>query len=621
MGRRAEEVRRQAPRGVEARAEPTPAAAAAPPPGWDRLAWAWAALPALTALAFLPALDNGFLDLWDDQANFLANQDYRGLGWPQLRWAWTTTLLGVYQPVGWMLLELQYALGGMRPRTYHLASILMHGAVAVALYALIFELLRRVRPAWPADRRWALPAAAALAAALFAAHPLRVEVVAWVSCQSYLPCGFFCVTAVVAYLRAHRGGGSGRPGWPVASLALYAAALLSKAVAVGLPVVLLVLDVYPLRRLGPGRWAGPEARRAWREKSPFALLALAFAAVAIVSRRSARSSLNIKEPAFDFGTRLVHAGYGLGLYVYETLVPVNLIAFDLSPDRFDPSEPRFALGVAAALALTVAAVALRRRWPGLLAAWVAYVAIVSPNLGFLRFGAQVAADRYTYVATMGFYALAAGALARGLISARRPAVVVATALAVVAGLSALTWRQCRVWHDTETLWVHALGRGAGYSPDLHNNLGAARARRGDYDAAAVELAEAVRLRPGFVEARASLGEVCRRLGRFDQAATHLSEAARLEPERADVQTSLAEVRNRLGMALFRQGRFAESATQYTELARMRPGDAEVQYNLGACLLRQERPADAAARFAEALRLKPDFPAARKALQTARDRSH
>ena len=604
-----------APSALEARREPAPA------PRWDRRARALAiGVGLLAAAAFLPSLGNGFVEEWDDQKNFLTNLDFRGLGLDQLRWAWTTTLLGVYQPLGWMLLELQYVLGGMRPSTYHLASILMHGAVAVALYALIFELLRRVRPARPADRRWALPAASALAAALFAAHPLRVEAVAWVSCQTYLPCAFFCATAALAYLRARRGGGSGRPGWPVGSFALFVAALLSKAVAVGLPAALLVLDVYPLGRLGPGRWTGPEARRAWREKVPFALLAFVFAVIALVAKRSARAALNVKEPAFDLGTRLVHAGYGLGLYVYETLVPVNLVAYDVAPGRFEPTEPRFVLGVAAAFALTAAAVALRRRWPGLLAAWVAYVAIVLPNLGLVRFGPQLAADRYSYLSTMGFFALVAAALARGLVSARRPAVVIAGTLAVVAGLSVLTWRQCRTWHDTETLWAHALTHGAGYSADLHNNLGAARARRGEYDAAAVELAEAVRLRPDYVEARASLGEVCRRLGRLDEAAIHLSEAARLAPERTDVPTSLAEVRDQLGMALFRQGRFAESAAQYAELARQRPADAAVQYNLGACLLKQGRPADAAASFAAALRLKPDFPAARKALQTARDRA-
>ncbi len=157
-------------------------------PARDRRTWLVPVLLILlVAVAFLPALANGFVN-WDDEVNFLENSQYRGLGWPQVRWAWSTFLLGVYQPVAWLLLEAQYVLFRLDARGYHLISLLLHAANAVVLYALTAALLVRCRPDPFLHRPWACAVGAGLATALFVVHPLRVEAVAWASCQPYLPC-------------------------------------------------------------------------------------------------------------------------------------------------------------------------------------------------------------------------------------------------------------------------------------------------------------------------------------------------------------------------------------------------------------------------------------------------
>jgi protein O-mannosyl-transferase len=165
--------------------------------------WIVVALAVTAAAALLPALNNGFL-AYDDDENFIDNASFRGVGSSQFRWAWTTFLLGVYQPLAWMLLGLGYVLAGLNPRGYHLVSIGRHAAVAVALFALILAILRRC--GWPGNpgtrREIHLQVAAALAAALFAVHPLRVEVVAWASCQPYLPCALFSILTILAYLKS-----------------------------------------------------------------------------------------------------------------------------------------------------------------------------------------------------------------------------------------------------------------------------------------------------------------------------------------------------------------------------------------------------------------------------------
>ena len=139
---------------------------------------------------------------WDDDKNFLDNVHYRGLAGDQLKWAFTTFWVGVYQPLAWLLFEVEYVFCKLDPRGYHLTSVVLHATNAVVLYWLTLTLLGRCRPDPLASGPWARPLSAGLATALFAVHPLRVEVVAWASCQPYLPCALFSMLSVLAYLRA-----------------------------------------------------------------------------------------------------------------------------------------------------------------------------------------------------------------------------------------------------------------------------------------------------------------------------------------------------------------------------------------------------------------------------------
>src|SRR5687768_3060336 len=154
------------------------------------------ALAVIVCVVFAGALSGEFLD-WDDDLNFAANLDFRGLGWSELRWAWTTFLVGVYQPLAWMLLEIQYVIFGLSPFGYHLTSVLLHAFNAVLVYRLVARLLALAPvSAVAAEPRRRDQLAAAAAALLWAVHPLRTEVVAWASCQPYLPCATFALLAV-----------------------------------------------------------------------------------------------------------------------------------------------------------------------------------------------------------------------------------------------------------------------------------------------------------------------------------------------------------------------------------------------------------------------------------------
>ncbi|MFQ5804550.1 MAG: hypothetical protein ACE5JQ_16800, partial [Candidatus Methylomirabilales bacterium] len=205
---------------------------------------------AATFTAFLPALQNEFVD-WDDTTNLVENPNYRGLGLKQLQWMFTTVLTGHWIPLTWVTFGLDYLLWGMNPVGYHLTNLLLHTANALVFYFLALRLLR-LATRGPGEITLRLGAGAS--ALFFALHPLRVESVAWATERRDVLSGLFFLLTILTYLKAGEAKEHGhRRRWLAGSVGLYALALLSKAIVMTLPFVLVILDVYPLRRL-PGRW-------------------------------------------------------------------------------------------------------------------------------------------------------------------------------------------------------------------------------------------------------------------------------------------------------------------------------------------------------------------------------
>src|SRR5438132_2776639 len=356
-----------------------------------------------TLAAFLPALQNQFVN-WDDKDNFLDNPHYRGLGWTHLRWMWTTHL-GHYIPLTWMTLGLDYLLWGMNPVGYHLTSLVLHAANAVVFFFVVCRILTLALPA-PSERGHALTAG--FAALVFAIHPLRVESVAWVTERRDVLSGLFYLLTILVYLRDCERGERGR-GWYWLSVAVFVCALLSKSMVVNLPVVLLILDVYPLRRLGGaiGWWSEP-ARRVYVEKIPFVLLAAAASAIAVMAQVSIHAALPLAQ--LGVPSRLAISAYGLSFYLGKMIVPVNLSPIYELPRTVSPWAMPFILSFGLAVAITAIVLTLRRRVLGLPAAWLAYLVVLLPVLGIFQSGPQIAADRYTYLAGLGWAILAGAGL-------------------------------------------------------------------------------------------------------------------------------------------------------------------------------------------------------------------
>jgi protein O-mannosyl-transferase len=425
-----------------------------------RARWLRAALVAgATLLVFLPALGNGFVN-WDDDENFLWNPHYRGLAWANLRWMFTAVHQGLYVPMAWVTLGLDYVLWGMNPAGYHLTSVVLH-AVNAALLCLVAERLyghtRAPELHPPVPERWSARAVrlgAGAAALFFALHPLRVESVAWVTERRDVVAGLFTLLAVLAYLNAQPAGGAGRlrRGWYWTAVAAFGLALLAKSIVVGLPLVLLALDIYPLRRAG--------IRRLLVEKLPFAGLSAAISAVTLGIL--AGRDLLATSATIDLAQRLTVSAYGLAFYVAKTLVPWPLSPIYPLVHPVAPGSARYLMPAVAVVCVTALLLLAARRWPAGLAAWAAYVLLLVPVLGLFHSGPQIAADRYSYFSGMPLAVLVGGGVAgcasaadRGVV---RPALGRAAAAGIamaLLGLSALTVRQVAVWRDSVSLWQHA----------------------------------------------------------------------------------------------------------------------------------------------------------------------
>ena len=567
-----------------------------------------AGIALLTAAVFLPVLRAGFVD-WDDPINFLENPYYRGLGWRQLRWMLTANVMGHWIPVTWLTLGADFAIWGMNPFGYHLTNLLLHVASAVVCYLVARRLLGLAIPAASPGTQNLGAAAAAL---FFAVHPLRVESVAWITERRDLTSGLFFLLTLLAYLKAHERPPAVRAGWRLAALGFAALALASKSIVMGLPLVLLILDAYPLGRLGPRvqDWWSALAWPVWREKIPFALLAVGTGAAAYLIQRST-GYLTPADPL----SRVGMVAYNVWFHVWKTVVPLNLGPIYELPPALNPLELPYLLSGAAGLAITAAVWLLRRRWPAGLAIWAFYLVTLAPVSGVVHTGNHLGADRNTYVPCVGF-ALLVGALAIGIVQAGRRSLlrgpVVALALGVmgvwIAGLALTASTQASVWHDSETLWRYAIE----VDPECaicHHNLGIILGRRGDRVEAQALLERAIALRPDRTEFHGNYGLLLIQMGRRPEGLAKLR--YRLGHNPRDVNT-----RVNLAITLIEDGRPGEAVAELEQALRVKPDSVPALNSLGRALLAEGRPEPARAAFERAIAVHPADPVAHLGLARA-----
>ena len=523
----------------------------------------------LTTAVFLPTLGGSFLN-WDDNVNFLGNPSYRGLGREEIRWAFTSVLFGHYIPLTRLTWSLNYVFGGMDPWGYHLVNVLLHTANAVLFYCVA----RRLLAAAGADgsqlarREPGLPAAAAVAALVFGVHPLRVEPVAWITARADVLCAFFVLLTAWIHLRAVEGGGPARRGLTLVSAATLAAALLSKGAALPFVAALFLLDVYPLRRLRRLGWPALV-----REKLPLLLVTLFAAGAIAYAVRHGAVLTYISEHGVP--ARLAAAAYSFLISPIRLIWPGSLSPLYEMPDRISLLEPRFGLALAGVILVTAGLIVFRRQWPAGLAAWTFSALMLAPTSTVVRQGVDLAPDRYSYLAGLGFALLAGGAVLgvirlvrRGALSRAMGRSFALGGLVALAGLGIASWSYGQVWKDSETLWRWAVEMDPECSV-CHGKLGesALGGPAGATRAAEAEglFRRAIALRPDLPDAYFNLGTALVLQGRYAEAAAPLRSYMERVPQAASGP-------ERLGLVYLLEGRY-ETAAPLLREALLRKSDA------------------------------------------------
>lgn len=508
-----------------------------PVAGRARWCVAVALLLLVSAAAYFPALHGEFTNFDDDEFVTRNTRLRAGLTGETVRWAFTSFYASNWVPLTWVSHLLDVSLFGFEPRGHHLVNVLFHGANAL----ILFFVLRALTGAGGRSL---------FAAALFSLHPLHVESVAWVAERRDVLSTFFWFLALGAHQRYALRPTVGRY---LATAALVVCGLLAKPMVVMLPVVLLLLDLWPLGRLPPGaRFSARRLGLLLLEKVP--LLALAAGAGALTFMAQLRGNTVAGLEAYPLSSRLLNVPVAYAGYLGKMAWPANLGPF-YPVSGTSLTLARVGLSLVLLVLVSVLVVRLRRGHPWLFVGWLWYLATLIPVIGLVQVGSQALADRYTYVPLLGPFIMAAWGIPEVLPPGRRRGVFLGVGAATVALLLAgLTWIQAGFWRDSITLMTRAIrvaGGGAGRPLAreawiLPNKLGNAYSERGRHELAAAAYRQALAANPRAAEVHYNLGNAYFDLGRLEAAAGMFREAVRLQPDFADAWFNLGSTSGLLG---------------------------------------------------------------------------
>ncbi|HUK81103.1 MAG TPA: tetratricopeptide repeat protein [Verrucomicrobiae bacterium] len=513
---------------------------------------------AVAVWVYWPALNNLFLH-WDDLVYLKRAMVDRTFTLDRIRVVFTTTYFLNYHPLTTLSHALDCRLWGMNPAPHHAVNVLLHAVNVGLLTMLLWELLAATR-AFNAHEQLAVTVGVALA---FAVHPLQVETVAWIAERKALLCATFSLGCLYAYVKRAR----------TTTLVLFALAVLSKPTAAPLPAVMLLLDVYPLRRSAGVGW-----RRLVGEKLPLFAMSAIISSVAVWAQAAGHATTTLER--LGVAARCLVASRGAVFYIWKLLWPVGLSPYYPLEGMITLRDREFSLSVASCVIVTVVAIWRRRKWPALVASWFAYLALIAPTSGLVQMGGQAVADRYAYLAIVPVLL----PIAWTIVWAWRRFTIVGqwVLLAAVACTFAFwgfkTRAEIGVWHDDETLWRAALA----YFPRsvrVNGNVAMALARQGRMDAAEPFADFAVRANPEDPLYRTTRGLIYLTRHSYDEALADFEVAVRSDPDMAVAHYDLACVYSRLGRtsealaalreAVSRDAGFRRLAQRDEDLANLR----------------------------------------------------
>ena len=555
-------------------------------------------LIAITLAVFGQTLRYDFVNFDDDLYVYKAPAIRAGLTVRGLALAFTSPHARNWHPLTTISHMLDCQLYGLKAGGHHATNVLLHTIAVLLLFRVLWQMTGAL---WKS----------ATVAALFAVHPLHVESVAWVSERKDVLSAVFFLLMLGAYFHYTRARSVTRY---LAVALLFVAGLMSKPMLVSAPVILLLLDSWPLRRfeqlsLTKGRAKAAKfgdqrcvRRDLFLEKVPLLAIAAGSCVITFILQKRAAGAI----PPLPFLWRMENAVVTYVIYVWETLWPAHLAVFYPHPnDTLTIWEILLSIGLL--LAMTIAAIVFRRKGPYLFVGWFWYVGMLLPVIGLVQVGEQGHADRYTYLPHIGLFVLAVWLVADvTAASQRRSRVAVASAVIIIVALGRAAFIQTSYWRDSRTLWTHALAVTSD-NDVAHNNLGYLCADRGKLDKAISHFETALRIRSskrdphysvGSAFVQVNLADALSRKGQSAEAIVHYDEAIKSQPNYADAYYNRGNI-------LFAEGRIDEAMADWEKTLQIRPDDADAHTCLGNALLRRGSVKEAVAQYEKAIALAPE----------------
>ena len=588
-------------------------------------------LAVLTVAAFWQLKDSGFVN-FDDQL-YIYENDYiqSGLNFDSIKLAFSSDLAkysGHWHPLTWLSLMLDHSLFGLNPVGYHLVNLLLHILNTVLLFLILW---RMTRVLWPS----------AFVAALFAIHPLHVESVAWVVERKDVLSTFFWMLTLGAYSYYAEQQTFRRYAFV---LLFFVLGLMSKPMLVTLPFVLLLLDFWPLQRFSeaagvtriPTAEIKPEvsgkkkksrkkeAEKAaaavkpaevtkpaipefkWSlisplllEKVPLFVLAILSSVVTYLAAHSAGAVHSKAIPLFE---RIGNAFVSYGSYIVKMILPVNLAV--LYPYPALVILWQFFGALLLLIAITAAVIWRIRQSPYLTTGWLWYLGTLVPVIGLVQAGSQAMADRYTYIPLIGLFIMIAWGVAEMSLKWKyRKEVLMAVSALCILCFSILTWKQVGYWHDSLSLFNHALNVTKN-NYRVHNMRGTAYADLGNYSKAIEDYSRAIKIEPGYPEAYYNRGKDYAQTGNFKQAVEDYTKAIAIKP-------GYAMAYNGRGNACFDLGNHQEAIADYSRAIEIKPDYPDAYFNRGNAFIHLGNYQEAIVDYSRAIERKPDYTAAYK----------
>jgi protein O-mannosyl-transferase len=533
-------------------------------------------------IAYRNALNNGFLTTWDTQGYVINNAHIKALSWENIQWMLTSFHMENWHPLTWLSHALDYALFELEPWGHHLVSIIIHGLNTVLVFVLVIVLMS-FKPSGEngfvsVTNKTLL--AAGITAILFGIHPQHVESVVWVAERKDVLCLFFVLLALLSYVfynAAHTT--NARFGWYLSTLLFFVLALFAKPMAVTFPVILLLMDVYPLHRTSLTTASCQRNSVSYKklviEKIPFLAFTLFSVIMTILAQHHGGAIFTIEEAGIQI--RLLNAFDSLIFYISKFFAPITLSPFYPFPSSQGIQEYSSLIPVFAFFLITFVCGYLwyQKKYYWLIT-WLFYLVTLSPVIGIIKVGNQAAADRYVYLPTIPFYILIGIGIASLLCTEKIRKIlkvgIVTVFLVVSITLLQLTQKQTLIWKNDLTFWGYIVA----YAPDsalAQFHLGNVYLKIGESEKAVEHYHQAVSLEPRNKWWYKNLPMAYIRSNRLPEAVNLLN---RLVERQIYIGYSWDNIHYMIGRIYFIQGRLQEAQHSLTKALQLNPENKRAQ---------------------------------------------